>query len=73
MSQHEFETTVKGGLPVIAVVEIEPAEPDVGMMCSVATLEDLLWVGSRKPVTLKVFNSLSASDLNRIEEEALDS
>lgn len=72
MSQIEFVTTVKGGLPVIAVVYVEPAESDLGIMSRSAVLEDLLWVSTRKPVTTKVFNSIPADDESRIEEEALE-
>lgn len=69
MSLIEFETTVKGGLPVIARVACYPPEPDVGIFTRQCEIDDILWP-SGKPITQKVFDSIPASDIEDILERA---
>lgn len=69
--QVEFQSTVKGGLPVLVVARIHAAEPDVGIFGKTAELEDICWP-SGKPITAKAWNSIPEADLERLMDEALD-
>lgn len=65
----EFETTVKGGLPVIATCRLYPAEPDIGITQEQVEMESICWL-SGKEVSRNVYRSIPQSDIDRIEEEA---
>lgn len=67
----EISASVKGGLPVIALVRTWPAEPDVGIFSTQVEIEDILWTNG-KPVTQRVYDSIPASDLEAIKEKAID-
>lgn len=69
--QIQFETKIKGGLPVIAVCKTYPAEPDVGVFSRQIELVELLWL-SGKPLPASIENNISASDLEQIMEDAMD-
>ena len=64
----EIETTVRGGLPVLAQGRIGLPEPDVGFLgCSVYDI-DILWLSGH------VCNlPLSEADYQRIYDEILES
>jgi hypothetical protein len=65
----EFETRVRGGLPLIAKVKIYPPEPDVGIFHEQAEILELYWL-SGKPISRAVWRRIPSADLDRIEEEA---
>lgn len=69
--RREFEDTVKGGMPVLVIARIYPAEPDVGIMHEYAEIEDICWP-TGKPVTQKVYDSISKDDMERLTEAALE-
>lgn len=62
----EFETTIKGGLPVIVKALLHPPEPDIGIFDWQPEYE-LHWLKG-KPCYLKI----SEDDHERIMEECLD-
>lgn len=67
----EFEATVKGGMPVLVIARIHPAEPDIGIMGEQVDIEDICWL-SGKPITQKVWASISEDDMERLAEAALE-
>lgn len=69
MSEVTFQTTVRGGLPVLVTCRLYPAEPDVGCGES-AEIEDICWL-SGKPISNAVWRSIPQADFDRIEDEAL--
>lgn len=67
MSRHvEFETTIKGGLPVIVKAILHPPEPDVGIFYWQPEYE-MFWLKG-KPCYLEI----SEGDHDRIMEECID-
>ena len=69
MSEVTFQTSVRGGLPVLVTCRLYPAEPDVGAGES-AEIEDICWL-SGKSVSNRVWRSIPQKDFDRLEEEAL--
>lgn len=65
----EFETTVRGGLPVWVLVRLYPEEPDVGIFHEQAEVEDIQWL-SGKTISDQVWASIPQADFDRIAEEA---
>jgi len=43
----EIETTILSGLPVIVKASVQPAEPDVGIMCSWPEDVQIFWIGKK--------------------------
>ena len=43
----EIETTILGGLPVCVKADIQPAEPDVGIMYPYPEDIQIFWVGKK--------------------------
>jgi hypothetical protein len=64
-----IEVTVKGGLPLLAEVEIQPKEPDVGIFSEYIDEIRLYWRGSEKEVTRKFYDSLTKNDWDGVEEQ----
>ena len=64
----ELDTTVKGGLPVIAQVVFSTPSPSVGLLHGEADVT-IFWRGG-KIVTKKVYDSIPEADFDRIIEEA---
>jgi len=62
----EFETTIKGGLPVLVKARIYPPEYDVGIF-SWQPEPEFFWT-SGKPLSIDV----PKSDMERIEDECLE-
>jgi len=65
----EFETTVRGGLPVIVTCRLYPAEPDVGISTESVEIDNICWP-SGKTITDRVWRSIPQADFDRIAEEA---
>jgi hypothetical protein len=65
----EFHSSIKGGLPVLVLARVHPAEPDVGCGES-AEIEGIFWL-SERAVTDTVWNSIPRADFDRLEEEAV--
>jgi hypothetical protein len=72
MSTIEIETQVKGGLPVIAILDYESSDPSVGIMGDSVDYPTIHWLSGNQ-VTDKVFESIPQSDIERIMIEALES
>lgn len=71
MSEVTFQTTVRGGLPVLVTCRLHPAEPDVGLFVEQAEIDDICWL-SGKTISDRVWRSIPQEDFDRIEEEARD-
>ncbi len=67
----EIQTTIKGGLPVLAKGQFARAEPDVGMMHP--WIEDLefFWL-SGEPLPKQMDEAISEADLERVSTELLE-
>lgn len=63
----QFESTIKGGLPVLVEFTIAPPEPDVGIFHD--TVEDLTvkWLSGHK-----IKFDISDRDMDRLIDEAYD-
>jgi len=72
MSIIEIDTTVKSGLPVIAIMDYEPKDPSVGWMNDSVSEPWIHWL-SGKEVTKAVYDSIPKSDIDRIMTEGLES
>lgn len=62
-----FESTIKGGLPVIADVSINPPEPDVGLSQHYGELEGLYFLSGHA-----CSFDITKQDHDRLIEEAFD-
>lgn len=67
----EFDSSVKGGLPVCVVARIHPPEPDVGIFNHTAEIVSVHWT-SGKEISDGVYASISTDDWLRLEDEALE-
>lgn len=67
MSRHvEFETTIKGGLPVIVKAVLHPPEPDVGIFEWQPEIHSIEWLkGSKIKFDIDDF------DWQKIQDECL--
>lgn len=69
----EFESTVKGGLPVSVFASIYPPEPDVGIFYPQVEITDIKWIGKKgKSVPDCIWDHAEKHDFDRLEMEALD-
>ena len=67
MPRHaEFETTIKGGLPVLVKARIHPPETDIGIN-QWQPEPELFWLNG-KPLSIDV----PRKDMERIEDECLE-
>ena len=66
----QFDSVVKGGLPVTVVASIYGPERDVGIFSHWAEIDNLLWQSTGKPITKYVFDSIPESDIDRLIDEA---
>lgn len=66
----EAEARILGGMPVLVVGRIYPAEPDVGCGES-AEIDDICWP-SGKPIPTRMWARLSQADLDACQDALLD-
>jgi len=71
LAEIEAETRILGGLPVIVVGRIHPAEPDVGFGES-AEIDDICWL-SGKPVPAQMWKRLTQDDISACQNALLGS
>lgn len=68
----EFESTVKGGLPVNVFALIHPPEHDVGIFYPQVEIIDIRWIGKKGgSVPDCIFDHAMKFDFERLEMEAL--
>jgi hypothetical protein len=65
----EAQARILGGLPVLVIGRIHPAEPDVGYGES-AEIEDICWL-SGKPIPASMWDRLTTKDLKDCEDALL--
>jgi hypothetical protein len=63
----EFESTIKGGLPVIVEYSIQPAEPDVGFERDYIDDFVVKWTSGHE-----IKFDIPESDMDRLYDEAFD-
>lgn len=69
----EFESTVKGGLPVTVFASIYPPEPDVGIFHNQVEITDIKWIGKKpKSVPDCIWDYAMKHDFERLEMEAVE-
>ena len=71
MREITIETTIKGGLPVLAIMDYEPVDREMGILLGVLSDPWICWMSGKK-VTKKVYESISQSELERIMVEGLE-
>lgn len=62
---------ILGGLPVLVIGRIHPAEPDVGIFDEQPEVEDICW-SSGKPIPTHMWEKLSDADYDVCREALLD-
>lgn len=67
----EAQARVLGGLPVIVVGRIHPAEPDVGISNEQPEVEDICWLNG-KSIPTHMWERLSSDDLDACAEALLN-
>lgn len=70
MAQIETEARILGGLPVIVIGRVYPAEPDVGCGES-AEVDDICWL-SGKPIPTVMWQRISDSDYRDLCDALLE-
>jgi hypothetical protein len=70
MAQVETEARILGGLPVIVVGRIYPAEPDIGCSES-AEVEDICWQ-SGKSIPTHMWQRISDSEYRDLRDALLE-
>ena len=77
----EFDSTIRGGLPVLVYATIFPAEPDVGIFSPQVEIEDIFWQPRRgkynrkaalRSIPQKLFDQAMENDRESLEHEALE-
>jgi len=67
----EAKARILGGLPVIVIGRIHPAEPDVGIFDEQPEVEDICW-SSGKPIPTHMWERLSDADYDACKEALLE-
>jgi hypothetical protein len=68
--QTEADARILGGLPVIVIGRIYPAEPDVGIFDEQPEVEDICW-STGKPIPTHMWERLTDADYEACKEALL--
>jgi hypothetical protein len=69
--QTEADARILGGLPVIVIGRIYPAEPDVGIFDEQPEVEDICW-STGKPIPSHMWERLTDKDFDACKEALLE-
>ena len=69
MSSLLIKTTVKSGLPIMAEIDCQAAEPEFGFGFPSVRLAWLYWEKDDRAVSPAFMSAMSLADIERIEQE----
>jgi hypothetical protein len=67
----EAEARILGGLPVLVIGRLHPAEPDVGIFDEQPEIDNICWLGG-KSIPTAMWQRISQSDLDDCHEALRD-
>lgn len=69
----EIETTILGGLPVRVTANVQPAEPDVGIMHPWPEDIQISWLGKKpRRVPQSVYDRITDKEMDLISEAIME-